>query len=79
MNLINSIFLGIIEGLTEFLPISSTAHLILASKILNISQNDFIKFFEIFIQSGAILSIISLYSKYILKNKRLILPCLFIK
>jgi undecaprenyl-diphosphatase len=74
MNLINSIFLGIIEGLTEFLPISSTAHLILASNILKIDQNDFIKFFEIFIQSGAILSIIFLYFKYILKNKRLILP-----
>jgi undecaprenyl-diphosphatase len=58
------------------LPISSTAHLILASKILNISQNDFIKFFEIFIQSGAILSIIFLYFKYILKNKKLILPIL---
>jgi undecaprenyl-diphosphatase len=76
MNIFNAIFLGIIEGLTEFLPISSTAHLILASKILNISQNDFIKFFEIFIQSGAILSIVFLYFKYILKNKKLILPIL---
>jgi undecaprenyl-diphosphatase len=74
MNLINSIFLGIIEGLTEFLPISSTAHLILASNILKIDQNNFIKFFEIFIQSGAILSIIILYFRYILENKKLILP-----
>ena len=73
MNILSSIFLGIIEGLTEFLPISSTAHLILASRILKISQEEFTKFFEIFIQSGAILSIIILYFKYILKNKKLIL------
>jgi undecaprenyl-diphosphatase len=76
MNIFSAIFLGIIEGITEFLPVSSTAHLILASKILNIPQNDFIKFFEIFIQSGAILSIVFLYFKYILKNKKLILPIL---
>jgi undecaprenyl-diphosphatase len=76
MNIFNVIFLGIIEGLTEFLPISSTAHLILASNILKIDQNDFIKFFEIFIQSGATLSIIILYFKYILKNKKLIVPIL---
>ena len=73
MTIFDSILFGIVEGLTEFLPISSTAHLIITSKFLNIPSNDFIKFFEIFIQTGAILSVIVLYFKYILKNKDLII------
>jgi len=64
--------LGIIEGLTEFLPISSTAHLILVSQLLNIPQTDFQKFFEVFIQSGAILAVFFIYLKYVLKNKKII-------
>jgi undecaprenyl-diphosphatase len=73
MDFIDSIFLGFIEGITEFLPISSTAHLILASKLLNIPSNGFIKFFEIFIQSGAILAVIVSYFIHILKNKKLMI------
>lgn len=72
MNLIHTIILGIVEGLTEFLPISSTAHLILTSKLLNLPQTDFQKFFEVFIQSGAILAVIFIYVKYVLKNKNII-------
>ena len=69
MNLLHSIILGIVEGLTEFLPISSTAHLIITSKIFGIQQTDFVKFFEVFIQSGAILAVLVLYAQYVMKNK----------
>ncbi len=55
--------MGIVEGITEFLPISSTGHLILASKFLHIGQSNFTKSFEIIIQFGAILSVIVLYGK----------------
>jgi undecaprenyl-diphosphatase len=72
MNIINVIILGIIEGITEFLPISSTAHLIITSKLLNIPQTEFQKFFEVFIQSGAILAVVFIYWKVILKNKNLL-------
>lgn len=61
MSLLQTIVLGILEGLTEFLPISSTAHLVLASKLLNLRTSDFLKSFEISIQLGAIASIIFLY------------------
>lgn len=61
MTLIQAILLSIIEGITEFLPISSTGHLILASKLMGIAQTDFAKSFELFIQLGAITSIGILY------------------
>jgi undecaprenyl-diphosphatase len=67
--MLNSIIFGLIEGLTEFLPVSSTAHLIIISKILKIPQTDFQKFFEVFIQSGAILAILIIYLKIILNRK----------
>lgn len=71
MNWLNALILGLIEGITEFLPISSTAHLIISSQILHLSQTEFQKFFEVFIQSGAILAIVFIYWKIILKNKSL--------
>jgi undecaprenyl-diphosphatase len=61
MNILHSLIFGIVEGITEFLPISSTAHLVLAAKVMNISQSDFVKSFEIIIQFGAILSVVALY------------------
>ncbi|MBP6912987.1 MAG: undecaprenyl-diphosphate phosphatase [Candidatus Levybacteria bacterium] len=61
MDILNAIILGVVEGITEFLPISSTGHLILASRLLGITSSDFLKSFEIFIQSGAILAVIILY------------------
>jgi len=68
MDLLHSLILGIVEGITEFLPISSTGHLILASDLLKISQTNFVKDFEIIIQLGAILAVIVLYFKTFLKN-----------
>ena len=51
MTLMQAIILGIVEGITEFLPISSTGHLILTSRLLGLSQTDFQKSFEIAIQT----------------------------
>jgi len=62
MSLLHAIILGIVEGITEFLPVSSTAHLILASKLLAL-DSEFVKSFEIIIQFGAILSVVVLYWK----------------
>ena len=69
MSLLNSFILGIVEGITEFLPISSTAHLALTSKLLGMSQSDFVKSFEIIIQFGAILAVLVLYGKDMIKNR----------
>jgi undecaprenyl-diphosphatase len=66
MTIIQTIFFGIIEGITEFLPISSTGHLILVSHFLTLEQSNFHKSFEIIIQLGAITSVIVLYWKSLL-------------
>lgn len=63
MDLINAIILAIVEGITEFLPISSTGHMIIVSSMLGISQSEFTKIFEVSIQFGAILSVVVLYWK----------------
>lgn len=73
MTIIHSLLLGLVEGITEFLPISSTAHLIIAAKALKIPSSDFLDSFLISIQVGAILSVAVLYAKTIIKNPRLIL------
>lgn len=69
MDFVQAIILSIVEGLSEFLPISSTGHLILASDILKIPQTDFVKSFEIIIQLGAILAVVVLYFKTLLNRK----------
>lgn len=61
MTIFDSIILGAVEGITEFLPISSTGHLILAGNILGLPTTDFLKSFEIIIQLGAIASVLFLY------------------
>lgn len=72
MNLIHVFVLSLVEGLTEFLPISSTGHQILASKLMGISETNFVKTFEIVIQLGAIMAIVVLYFKKFLTSFNLI-------
>jgi undecaprenyl-diphosphatase len=68
MNFIHTIILGIVEGLTEFLPISSTAHIDITRAIFSIPSTDFIKSFEIIIQLGAILAVVILYAKKVFSS-----------
>ncbi|AHF16378.1 undecaprenyl-diphosphate phosphatase [Niabella soli] len=63
MNIIQTIILAVIEGLTEFLPISSTGHMIIASAVMKIDQDPFVKLFEVAVQLGAIISVIVFYYK----------------
>jgi len=63
MDIISAAVLGVVEGITEFLPISSTGHLILASALLGVAQTDFVKSFEIIIQLGAICAVVVMYWK----------------
>lgn len=68
MNLLHALILGIVEGVTEFLPISSTGHLILTSHLLSLQPTDFLKSFEVIIQLGAIGAIIALYWRKLLMS-----------
>lgn len=68
MNFWEALLLSIIEGLTEFLPVSSTGHMILASSFFGIAQEDFTKLFTIVIQLGAILSVLVLYLKKFIQS-----------
>lgn len=63
MNTFQAIIIAIIEGITEFLPVSSTGHMIIASSFFGIEHDDFTKLFTIVIQLGAILSVVVLYFK----------------
>ncbi|QQR55015.1 undecaprenyl-diphosphate phosphatase [Candidatus Peregrinibacteria bacterium] len=67
MNLLHALILGLVEGFTEFLPISSTAHLALTGKLLGLDQSEYLKSFEIIIQLGAILAVVFLYWQSLLK------------
>jgi undecaprenyl-diphosphatase len=71
MTWLDTIILSIVEGITEFLPISSTGHMIIASSIMKIGNDDFTKLFEICVQLGAILSVVVLYWKRFIDIKRL--------
>ena len=63
MSIVDAIIIAIVEGLTEFLPISSTGHMVITSSLLGIAESDFTKLFEVSIQLGAILAVVILYWK----------------
>ena len=63
MDLIRAIIIAIIEGLTEYLPVSSTAHMIFTSSFFGIQEDEFVKMFQVSIQFGAILAVVFLYWK----------------
>lgn len=63
MNYLQAILIAIIEGLTEYLPVSSTAHMIFTSSFFGIQEDDFVKLFQVSIQFGAILAVVVLYWK----------------
>lgn len=77
MSWIYVIMASIVEGLTEFLPVSSTGHLIILNRLLKIEQSSLISSFNIFIQAGAILAVINQYKNELTKNKQLILNLVF--
>lgn len=70
MTIFHVILFSLIEGITEFLPVSSTGHLILAADLLQLPQTDVQKSFAIAIQSGAILAVVALYGRTLLRDAR---------
>lgn len=68
MSLVHAIILAIIEGITEFLPVSSTGHMVIFSSLMGIGDKDFTKLFEVCIQLGAIVSVVILYWKRFFKS-----------
>jgi len=77
MTTLQAIILGIVEGITEFLPISSTGHMILVSSIMGIAGNHFVKLFEVAVQLGAILSVLVLYWKRFLQTTQFYVKLFF--
>lgn len=71
MNFFQTLVLGVVEGITEFLPVSSTFHLIMASRMFGVQTSEFMKLFEVFIQSGAILAVVVLYMREVRNDVRL--------
>ena len=76
MSYFQALILSLVEGITEFLPVSSTGHLILTSHLLGLAQTEFLKSFEIIIQLGAILAVVVLYWRTLLSSRRLLLRVL---
>lgn len=76
MSIVEAIIVAIVEGLTEFLPISSTAHMVITSSLMHLEKDPFTKYFEICIQFGAILSVLVLYFRKFINFKS---PAFYIK
>lgn len=80
MDFLTAVILGIVQGISEFLPVSSTGHMILASHLMGLRHTEFLKSFEIAIQAGTILSVVVLYWRTLLVDieviKRLIVAFL---
>ncbi len=68
MTYLQAIIIAIVEGLTEFLPVSSTGHMVITSSLMGISSSEFTKMFEVVIQFGAILSVVVLYWRRFLQS-----------
>lgn len=76
MSILHALLLGIVEGITEFLPISSTAHLTMVSDVFGLAATDFLKSFQIAIQLGAILAVVVLYARLLVSRRQLWRPIL---
>lgn len=76
MDLFQIVILSVVEGITEFLPVSSTGHLILTTKILSLPQSELLKTFMITIQSGAMLAVVNIYWRKFKDNPNLILKAI---
>lgn len=70
MNIFEAIIIAIVEGITEFLPVSSTGHMVITSALLGIAEDDYTKMFEVAIQLGAILAVVVLYWKKFFQRNR---------
>ncbi len=70
MTLLQAVLIAIIEGLTEYLPVSSTGHMVIGTTLMGIAANDFVKVFTVAIQFGAILSVVVLYRHRFFENLR---------
>ncbi len=68
MNMFQAIVLAVVEGITEFLPVSSTGHLIITSSLMGINEDPFTKAYTVIVQFGAILSVLVLYWRYFLTS-----------
>jgi undecaprenyl-diphosphatase len=71
MDLLHAIILAVVEGLTEYLPVSSTGHIILTSAFLGINENEFVKDYTVIVQFGAILSVVALYWRDLIRSVEL--------
>lgn len=71
MSFVHAVILSLVEGITEFLPVSSTGHLILTGKLLGLASTEFVKSFEVIIQLGAILAVVFLYRRILLSGVKI--------
>lgn len=70
MTITQGILLGIVEGITEFLPVSSTGHMVVMTQLLGLEQTDFLKTFEIVIQTGAVLAVLPMFIRRALRTPK---------